>query len=70
MSDLVTIAKIWSLLRIKDAQVFQRSKSKWLKEASKSKSGFFHAYIKRRSIVNGILAFKVWRILFGRGVSD
>ncbi|CAK8563894.1 unnamed protein product [Lathyrus sativus] len=49
---------LWSLLKIKDTQLFQQSRSRWLKEGN-SKSGFFHASVKIKSRRNAILALQV-----------
>lgn len=49
---------LWALLRLKDSQLFQRFKSRRLKEGDDN-SGFFHDSIKSRSKRNSFLALKV-----------
>lgn len=51
------IVDIWSLLRVNDSQLFQRSKAKWLKDGD-TNLGFFCVSIKCRSMWNSIQAFK------------
>lgn len=52
------VSDSWSLLWLKDVQLFQRSRVKWINEGDENTS-FFHAYIKSRSRRNGILTLKV-----------
>lgn len=52
------VSDMWSLLCIKDAQLLQRSKVKWLKGGDANTS-FFHVCIMSRSIKNTILTLKV-----------
>jgi len=49
---------LWRLLKSKEAMIFQRSKSKWLKEGD-ANSKFFHKCVKARAHRNGIKALKV-----------
>lgn len=56
------IADTWSLLKIKDSQLIQRSRSKWLKFRD-SNLEFYHAFVKSMSRRNAILAMhanEVW----------
>lgn len=62
------IVDLWSLLRIKDSQFFQRSRSKWLRECDYN-FGYFHAPVKSRSRRNVILALKVIEVWI-EGVFD
>jgi hypothetical protein len=50
--------ELWGLLKCRDSQIFQRSRSRWLKEGD-ANTGFFHASIKRRGRRNSILALRV-----------
>jgi hypothetical protein len=38
---------LWGLLKCRDSQLFQKSRSRWLKEGD-ANTGFFHASINRR----------------------
>jgi hypothetical protein len=49
---------LWSLLRVRDSQIFQRSRTKWLREGD-GNSGYFHSSIKMRRRMNSILALRV-----------
>ncbi|GAU18658.1 hypothetical protein TSUD_124910 [Trifolium subterraneum] len=49
---------LWGLLRCKEINLFQRSKSRWLKEGDANTS-YFHASVKSRGRKNAILALKV-----------
>jgi len=48
----------WKLLKCKDASVFQRSKSRWLKEGDNN-SKYFHRRVKAKTVRNSIRALKV-----------
>jgi hypothetical protein len=50
--------ELWRLLKSKEALIFQRSRSKWLKEADMN-SKFFHGCVNSRAKRNSILALKV-----------
>ncbi|MCI35916.1 RNA-directed DNA polymerase (Reverse transcriptase), partial [Trifolium medium] len=54
----IALSDLWDLLRIKDAQIFQRSRSRWLKEGDANTS-YFHSCVKTRSRRNAILALRV-----------
>jgi len=49
---------MWRLLRSKDASIFQRSKSKWLKEGD-ANSKYFHRCVKARATRNSLKAINV-----------
>lgn len=49
---------LWDLLRAKETQLLQQSRTRWLREGDVN-SGFFHASIKMRRRKNSILALKV-----------
>jgi len=49
---------MWRLLRSKDASIFQRSKSKWLKEGDANFT-YFHRCVKARAIRNSLKAINV-----------
>jgi hypothetical protein len=49
---------LWALLRVRESQIFQQSRSKWLRQGD-ANSGYFHASIKMRRRRNSILALKV-----------
>ena len=62
-SDEVFVRKkkfeeMWSLLRCKDASLFQRSKSRWLKEGD-ANSKYFHRCVKARADRNSLKAIEV-----------
>jgi len=50
--------EMWKLLKCKEASVFQRSKSKWLKEGDEN-SKYFHQWVKARVAKNSLKAIKV-----------
>ena len=50
--------EMWSLLRCKDASMFQRSKSKWLKEGD-ANSKYFHRCVKARASQNSLKAINI-----------
>ena len=50
--------EMWRLLRSKDASMFQRSKSKWLKDGD-ANSKYFHTCVKARASRNSLKAIKV-----------
>lgn len=52
------IVDLWSLIRIKDFQLVQISRSKWLKKINYN-SVYLHAFVKSISRRNTILALKV-----------
>lgn len=54
----IALADLWSLLRIRDSQLFQRYRSKWIKEGD-TKSSYFHAHVKSMNIKHDILTLKV-----------
>jgi hypothetical protein len=49
---------MWKLLKSKDASVFQRLKSKWLKEGDDNFK-YFHRCVKARAVKNSLKAIKV-----------
>ncbi|MCH79914.1 RNA-directed DNA polymerase (Reverse transcriptase), partial [Trifolium medium] len=51
-------ADLWILLKSKDAQMYQRSRAKWLKQGDEN-TGYFHACVKARRNQNRIGALKV-----------
>ena len=51
-------AEMWKLLKCKDASMFQRSKSKWLKEGDEN-SKYFYRCVKARDVKNSLKALKV-----------
>lgn len=56
------IVNLWSLLRIKDSQLVQRSRSKWIKKGDSSLS-YFHTsinIISRRNIILPLKVREVW----------
>lgn len=52
------IVDLWSLIQIKDFQLVQISRSKWLKKINYN-SVYLHAFVKSISMRNTILALKV-----------
>lgn len=58
VSRVKFIIDLWSLLRIKYYHIFQRSKSKWLKEGNDNTT-FFYAYFKSGNKRISILDFCV-----------
>ena len=50
--------EMWKLLKSKEPSVFQRSKSKWLKEGDEN-SKYFHRCVKARMARNSLKALKV-----------
>ncbi|CAL5208786.1 unnamed protein product [Lathyrus oleraceus] len=56
-SRYIVVSSMLSLLRIKCSQLFQKSRSKWLKEGD-TNSSYFHSSIKSRSLRNTILELK------------
>lgn len=54
-----------SLLKIKDPQLFQRLKARWMKEGDVN-SSFFHASVKCRNRKLSILALKKYEVLIER----
>lgn len=57
-SRSIALADLWSLLRIRDSQLFQRYRSKRIKDGD-TKSSYFHAHVKSRNIKHDILTLKV-----------
>lgn len=56
------IMNLWSLLRIKDSQLVQRSRSKWIKEGDSNLS-YFHTssnIISRRNTILPLKVREVW----------
>jgi hypothetical protein len=49
---------LWVLLRVRESQIFQRSRTRWLREGD-ANSVYFHSSIKLRRRRNSILALKV-----------
>ena len=49
---------IWSLLRLKNSKIFQRSRARWLKEGD-ANSAYFHACVKKKGRINSILKLQV-----------
>ena len=49
---------LWALLRVRESQLFQQSRSRWLREGDVN-SAYFHASIKLRRQRNFILALRV-----------
>jgi hypothetical protein len=54
----VKFEELWKLWKSKEALLFQRSRSKWLKEGDVN-SKYFHGCVKSRAHRNGIKALKV-----------
>jgi len=54
----VKFKEMWRLLKCREASVFQRSKSKWLKEGDEN-SKHFHRCVKARAARNSLKAIKV-----------
>ncbi|MCH91714.1 RNA-directed DNA polymerase (Reverse transcriptase), partial [Trifolium medium] len=52
------LSDLWGLLRVKELQLIQRSRSQWLKEGD-ANTGYFHASVKERCRKNSILALRV-----------
>jgi hypothetical protein len=50
--------ELWCFLKCKEALIFQRSRSKWLKDGD-GNTNFFHGCIKARSRLNSIAALRV-----------
>lgn len=50
--------EMWKLLKCKEASLFQRSRSKWLKEGDEN-SKYFHRCVKARAAKNSLKAIKV-----------
>jgi hypothetical protein len=51
-------SNLWNLLKSKEAILFQRSRSKWLREGD-ANSKYFHGCVKARAKRNSIVALKV-----------
>jgi len=49
---------LWDILTARESQIFQQSRTRWLREGD-VKSSFFHASIKMRRRRNSILALRV-----------
>jgi len=49
---------LWALLRVKESQIFQQSRTKWLREGD-ANSGYIHVSTKIRRRRNSILALRV-----------
>lgn len=58
MARTEAIVEIRSVLRIKESQVYQRSKAKWFKEGN-AENDVFHANVKSWSWRNTILSIRV-----------
>ncbi|PNX96151.1 cysteine-rich receptor-like protein kinase, partial [Trifolium pratense] len=54
-------AELWKLLKSKEVVLFQRSRSKWIKEGD-ANSGYFHGCVKARVRRNTITALKVGEV--------
>jgi hypothetical protein len=53
-----SLASMWKLMRYKERQIFQRSRSRWLREGD-ANTNFFHNCVRQRRRRNSIVALKV-----------